>query len=64
MVTQPTLALIGEAGPEMVVPLNRAGVSNPAPLPGASTSIRHIPTYQIILQGPSVQLVSTCCASS
>ena len=58
MVTQPTLALIGEAGPEMVVPLNRAGVSNPAPLPGASTSISHNPTYQIILQGTQEQLVA------
>lgn len=31
IVTQPTMALIGEAGPEMVVPLNRTPGSSPLP---------------------------------
>lgn len=35
IVTQPTLALIGEAGPEAVVPLNRTAGSSPLP-PSAS----------------------------
>jgi len=36
IVTQPTLALIGEAGPEAVVPLNRTPGSSP--LPGGGTT--------------------------
>lgn len=58
LVTQPTLLLAGEAGPEMIVPMNGAGVSRPASLPGTSTAINHNPNYQIILQGTSEQLVA------
>ena len=56
--TQPTLLLAGEAGPEMIVPMNGAGVRRPASLPGTSTAINHNPNYQIILQGTSEQLVA------
>lgn len=41
IVTRPTLALVGEAGPEMVIPLNRGGgmsLTQPAGLPGGGAA--------------------------
>jgi hypothetical protein len=44
IVTQPTLALIGEAGPEAVVPLNRTPGSSPLPtgLGGGNTYVTNV----------------------
>ena len=46
LVTQPTLALIGEAGPEAVVPLE--GAPGAMPLPAASTAA---PTFNVHIHG-------------
>ena len=48
LVTRPTMALIGEAGPEAVIPLNRApGASPLGPLGGGSMSI----TVPLVVDG-------------
>lgn len=55
LVTRPTLALIGEAGPEMVVPLSGASVNQPAGLPqggdaagsGSTVHIQYMPQINV-----------------
>jgi hypothetical protein len=47
IVTRPTVALIGEAGPEAVVPLNRTPGSSPLPKMGASGGGTTSNTYSI-----------------
>lgn len=42
IVTRPTLALIGEAGPEAVVPLNRTPGSSPLPAGAGGLNIEHL----------------------
>jgi len=42
IVTRPTMALIGEAGPEAVVPLNRTPGSSPLPAMGGGASSFHV----------------------
>ncbi len=59
IVTRPTLALIGEAGPEMVVPLKGASTVQPRALStGGAGSVTHAPTYNINVTGTSEQITS------
>jgi hypothetical protein len=47
IVTRPTLAVIGEAGPEAIVPLNRTPGSSPLPTTGGGGGNVYAPTFII-----------------
>ncbi len=61
IVSEPTLAILGEAGPEMVIPVGLSGVglNQPAPLPsgrGGMGGVSTQTTNNIVMQGTSEQL--------
>lgn len=72
LVTRPTLAVVGESGDEMVMPLTKRGglsLMQPAPLPStlnnsvtssatSSANITHAPVYNINVSGMPEQIVS------